>query len=365
MSLNRITILTSEFPPQPGGIGNQSFNLAKNLKKKGYEVKVICDRRSIEGREEEIFDSSLNFQVIRIPRRKILLYSYVHRIIMGFKLAGATDIIIASGKFPLWLGGFLSLFFQTKNIAVIHGSELLQPNSALRNLTNFSLSKFDTIITVSHYTRSLLKSNHFKSVEVIHNGFELNCKLEKEREKPEAPVLVTVGNVTPRKGQQNVIRALPLLLKKYPDLQYRIIGIPTEKEKLQKLARDLNVESSVKFYGAVNELEKCQLLLTSGIFIMLSETTSTGDVEGFGIAILEANSLGLPAIGAKDCGIAEAVENGYSGFLVNSTDPVEILKSVDHILSDYEQLSNNARRWSANFSWEQVINRYITVIETK
>lgn len=364
MSLNRITIFTSEFPPQPGGIGNHAYNLAKYLNKSGYEVKVLCDRRSIKGEEEELFDAALSFPVIRIPRKKILIYSYLHRIIQGFKLAGATDIIIASGKFPLWLGGFLSLFYRTKNIAVIHGSELLQSHTALRKLTKFSLSKFDKIIAVSDYTRSLLKSLQLNSVEVIHNGFEINCNVE-EREKPEAPVLVTVGNVTRRKGQQNVIRTLPVLLKKYPDLQYRIIGIPTERDNLLELAKKLNVEKSVKFYGAVDEKEKCRLLLSSHIFIMLSESTSTGDVEGFGIAILEANSLGLPAIGAKECGIEEAIKDSFSGILVNAKDPKEILDSVDRIMEHYEQFSMKAKKWSSNFSWEEVIRQYIKVIESR
>lgn len=364
MSLHKIILLTSEFPPQPGGIGNHAYNLARELNKKGYCIKVLCDRRSSQGEEEKIFDTSLDFEVIRIPRRKIMLISYWHRIIEAYKLADRCEVFIASGKFPLWLGGLLSLFFQKEYIAVIHGSELLLKNKFLRKLTDLSLKKFDKVIAVSNYTRSLIASLNLDKVEVIHNGFSAPYQAEERKEKPMIPILVTIGNVNRRKGQHNVISSLPLLLKKYPNLQYRIIGIPTEKDRLQELAVELKVEKSIKFYGAVEEAEKCKLLLTSNIFIMLSEITLTNDVEGFGIAILEANSLGIPAVGAKGCGIEEAIKNGFSGLLVNNKEPQEILASIDHIIQNYEEFSVNAREWSANFLWQRVINQYIEIIET-
>ena len=111
MSLNNITIFTAEFPPQPGGIGNHAYNLAKGLKKEGYNVKVLCDTRSKDGEEEKLFDASLDFEVMRINRRKVILFSYLRRIIKAYKLAGTSEVVIASGKFPLWIGGLLSFFF--------------------------------------------------------------------------------------------------------------------------------------------------------------------------------------------------------------------------------------------------------------
>ncbi len=365
MSLNRITIFTAEFPPQPGGIGNHAYNLAKGLKKKGYHVMVLCDRRSEDGEEERVFDASFDFEVIRIPRRKLMLSSYLHRILEAYKLAKKSEVFIASGKFQLWMGGFLSLLLKNRYIAVIHGSELLLPNKFLRKLTYLALGKFDKVIAVSNYTRSLIASLALEKVEVIHNGFSMYCDGDEKKEKPLSPILVTVGNVTQRKGQHNIIAALPLLLKEYPDLQYRVIGIPTERNKLQEQAKDLKVEKTVQFYGAVQDTEKCKLLLTSNIFMMLSETTNTGDVEGFGIAILEANYLGIPSIGAKGCGIEEAIKDGYSGFLVNNKEPEEILTSIAHIMENYEEFSQNARKWSACFSWDRVINRYVEIIENK
>jgi len=142
-----------------------------------------------------------------------------------------------------------------------------------------------------------------------------------------------------------------------------VVGIPTEKKNFENLARKLGVFNSVKFYGSVSEEEKCNLLRSSDIFIMLSESTKWGDIEGFGIAILEANSLGLPAIGSLGCGIEEAVKDQFSGYLVDINDKEKILEKVEKLLKHYDQYSNNAKSWSTSFSWDKVIHNYIHIIE--
>lgn len=363
MNSNRICILTAEFPPQPGGIGNHAYNLAQGLADNGYDVTVISDQRSKSGKEERLFDISLNFGVVRIPRKSWMMISYIHRILVAFKITGKSNVLIASGKFPLWIGAFISFFNNKKYIAVVHGSELLLPKKVLRELTNVSLRRYGQVIAVSHFTSSLLRPHFMNKVHVVHNGFRLKCTPKEEKKSLVDPILITVGNVTQRKGQQNVIKALPLLLKKYPGLQYHMVGIPTEKEKLETLASQLKVEKAIVFHGAVSEAEKCSLLGKADIFIMLSENTSKGDVEGFGIALLEANSLGLPSIGANSCGIEDAIKGGYSGCLVNSTSSDEVLVAMEKIIQFYQEFSDNSKKWSANFEWDQVIEKYIQLIE--
>ena len=362
MNYPRVAILTSEFPPQPGGIGNHAFNLAKELSENGYSVEVLTDLRSSDGKEEDSFDALHNFSITRIVRRKIIILSYFNRIRIAFKMAMSNDLIIASGKFQLWIGAFLSIFLDRKYIAVVHGSELLLSNILLRKLTDLSLHKYDNVIAVSHFTKSKLPTK-LPQVEVIYNGFNIGCNVIEKKKQGESPTLITVGNVHFRKGQQNVIKALPDLLKKFPNLQYRVVGIPTEKKNFENLARKLGVSNSVKFYGSVSEEEKCNLLGTSDIFIMLSESTQWGDIEGFGIAILEANSLGLPAIGSLGCGVEEAIKDQFSGYLVDINDNQKIVEIVEKLLQDYDQYSNNAKSWSTSFSWDRVIHNYIHIIE--
>lgn len=324
---------------------------------------MICDIRSSDGVEEKEFDAGLDFQVIRIPRKRLLLFSYLQRLKSAFSLASNSDIIIASGKFPLWSGALLSFFCRKKFVAVIHGSELLLPSKLLRQLTYISLKRYDLVVAVSRFTQSLIQHLRLRDLQVIYNGFNINSFRGAKRKEQKDPVLVTVGNVTRRKGQHNLIKALPTLLKKYPDLKYHIVGIPSEKEKLQKLSVDLKVEKAVIFHGRVSETEKEDILQNSDIFVMLSESTDAGDVEGFGIAILEANALGIPAIGALGCGIEEAVAQNFSGLLVNKSNPLAILNSIETIMKQYDDYSNNARSWAKRFTWDKVVQRYIEILQ--
>jgi phosphatidylinositol alpha-1,6-mannosyltransferase len=144
---------------------------------------------------------------------------------------------------------------------------------------------------------------------------------------------------------------------------YHIVGLPTEKEKIVKLAKELEVTNHIKLYGKVTERKKWKLLLSSSIFIMLSEVTNEGGVEGFGIAILEANSIGIPSIGSKNCGIEDAIDNGKSGVLVNGQNSEMILKAVNDICDTYEVYSKNAKNWSKSFSWDKIVKQYIEVID--
>ncbi len=360
--MTKVLIVSSEFPPQPGGIGNHAFNLAKGLQENGYDVKLVCDRRSKNGNEEFLFDADLDFQVVRINREQFILKSYIKRIKVAFSLAKNSEIIICSGKFSLWLGAFLSLLQTKKNIAIIHGSEVLLSNYFLRKLTDFSLKRFKVIIAVSNYTKSLISKLSTEKVVVIPNGFNVEVEIKKPVKNKPLPILITVGNLTQRKGQHNIINALPTLLKKYPDLKYYIVGIPTEKPRLEKLALHLKVESAVVFFGKVSEQEKIALLQQSDVFVMLSETTNRGDVEGFGIAILEANAVGVPAIGALHCGIEDAINDGVSGKLINLNTPIELLESLDEILGNYEMYSKAAEVWSRNFTWEKILDKYLEVL---
>lgn len=358
-----ILILTSEFPPQSGGIGNHAFNLAKGLQNNKYHVTVLSDIRSENGEAEREFDESCEFDVVRIPRDKIMLFSYVKRVRTAFFLSQSNNIILSSGKFSLWLGAFLSFFRKAKFFAVVHGSEIKLQNKFLRKIVHLSLRRFDKIITVSNYTKSLLPSD-LTNTTVIFNGFNMKIPIKPLPEKMPMPVLITVGNVTKRKGQENVIKAIPKLLKKYPDLKYHIVGIPTEKRKLKKLILELGVEKSVIFEGEVSENTKIELLQNADVFVMLSQKTKSGDVEGFGIAILEANILGVPAIGSTNCGIEDAIKNGVSGKLIDSKDIYAFENALEEILNNYDVYSQGAKSWASNFTWDRVIKKYLRVLKT-
>ncbi len=359
-------MITSEFPPQPGGIGNHALHLAKSLSENGLNITVIADQRSVKGAEEAHFDESNNFKTVRIPRKKLVFFTYLKRIIASYKVSKNSELVIVSGKFSLWIGGLLSILTRKPIIAIIHGSELLLNNAILQKFTRWSLKRNTEVVAVSTYTQSLIADLNLKKCTVIPNGFSLvqsEKKIVRKSESSERINLLTVGNLTPRKGQHNVIRHLPKLLRTYKNIHYHMVGIPTYKKELLALAQQLDVEEYCTFYGRISEQEKINLLGQATVFVMLSERTQTGDVEGFGIAVLEANALGVPAIGSKGCGLEDAICQGVSGFTIEPSCEKAFAKALDKILNGYQHFSTNAITWSDNFRWDKIIPRYISIIK--
>ncbi|MFD1014596.1 glycosyltransferase family 4 protein [Winogradskyella rapida] len=361
MENKRLLIVTSEFPPQPGGIGNHAYHLALYLSKHGYAVSVIADQRDVANAEEVAFDADLDFEVQRITISKPRFLMYGKRIITTLGAFKQADYVIATGKFSLWNVGFCSLFFKRFKLAVIHGSEVNFKSAVLRKSIDRALKRFDKIVAVSTYTAGFVKHLN-KPVVVIPNGITLESwpmPAPKSRSLSGNPVLTTVGRVSTRKGQLGVIKLLPELVKAYPELMYHCIGIPTEAAAFLETATALGVREHVCFHGAVSDAELKQLLGGTDVFVMLSTESQTGDVEGFGIAILEANAMGIPAIGSVGCGIADAVSIGASGYLVPSTDAAAFKSYLDALLSDQESYRAQARAWAAAHDWDVVIKHYI------
>ena len=142
-----------------------------------------------------------------------------------------------------------------------------------------------------------------------------------------------------------------------------MVGIPKDKNKLLKLAKSLNVDAHINFHGILSNQDLFKHISGSKIFVMLSEEQDDGDVEGFGIAIIEANACGIPAIGSKNCGIKDAISDNYSGVLVDPKNPDDIVNGIISILNNYEHYSKNALIWSKKFTWNTIVNKYIKAIE--
>lgn len=360
----RILFITSEFPPLPGGIGTHACQLSRVLVLKGFDIHLVTDYRSVSKLDDLEFDQTLPFSIYRTKRYRFLWVTYLFRFIKIFQLLikNRPNVVITSGKFSLWLGGFYQLFFKNvKWIGVVHGSEILAGGYFSRFLTQRSLQSHDTLIAVSKYTSQLLEQTiKISKIKVINNGFSMPASSPLPKTcSDDSLKIITVGNLTERKGQHKVVEVLPELIKVFPRLEYHVVGIPTQLDHFRKKVSDLGLQHHVIIHGIVSDTVKIELLQKSNIFIMLSQHLSNGDFEGFGIAILEANALGLPAIGSQNSGIADAIRHGYSGFLVNSQEPDEVVNAVRTIVENYETYSGQAISWSKQFDWEIIVQQYL------
>ena len=125
----------------------------------------------------------------------------------------------------------------------------------------------------------------------------------------------------------------------------------------------MKLNENVVIHGVLSHQEMIKQLSDSTIFIMLSTETQTGDVEGFGIAILEANASGLPSIGSKGCGIEDAIKPEYSGILVEPDDSEAFKSAISTILNDRFTYSENAKKWAQTHGWSDIIKDYIQILE--
>ncbi len=155
-------------------------------------------------------------------------------------------------------------------------------------------------------------------------------------------VILTVGRLSDKekyKGQDAVIKALPRVSKRIPDVIYLIVGRGDDMERLKALVRDLGLEKKVIFAGYVPDEDLLQYYNACDLFIMPSREKMEEDgkgkkVEGFGIVFLEANACGKPVIGGRSGGIEDAVIDGVTGLLIDPENIDEIAGAIIRILTD-------------------------------
>ena len=138
-------------------------------------------------------------------------------------------------------------------------------------------------------------------------------------------VLLTVGRLDPaerRKGQDQVIRALPSIIAACPEVVYLIVGSGGDAARLAALARELDVTDRVVFSGTVSGDELPELYRMADVFVMPSTQ------EGFGIVFIEAAMSGLRVIGGNADGSVDALADGAIGTLIDPSDTAALVSAV-------------------------------------
>lgn len=219
---------------------------------------------------------------------------------------------------------------------VVHGIDVEQ--AASRTGLRYLARRVDQLISVSKLTR-----DRFTSWAPLRHGrtsiLPNSVDLERFTPGPKAGalldryglrgkrVLMTFGRLAGRdrqKGFDEVLEALPGLLKEHPDLVYLIVGDGPDRQRLQTKAQTLGVSAAVVFSGRIAEEEKVDHYRLADLYVMPSRG------EGFGIVILEALACGIPVIGSKVDGTREALLDGRLGVLVDPADPAELIAAVEH-----------------------------------
>ncbi len=169
-----------------------------------------------------------------------------------------------------------------------------------------------------------------------------------------SPSLLTVARINKVenfKGHDVVLRALPRLLERYPDLVYDVVGDGDARPELEQLARSLGVADAVRFRGIVSDKQLSTIYADASVMVMPSAR------EGFGFVFLEAMAHGTPAIGGNIDAAPEVISDGETGFVVDPYSVDAVAAAIDRVLGDHglrERMSRAAvARAHAHFGFER------------
>lgn len=193
-------------------------------------------------------------------------------------------------------------------------------------------------------TRLRAEGVRASQIAVIPNGLDL-ARFHPRRDHAVARTVTMVANLRPGKGHDTLIDAAALVLRRFPDVRFELVGDGTERAALVERAVQRGVSHAVTFLGHLDDVPA--RLAQASIFTLPSES------EAFPNAVLEAMACGLPVVASAVGGIREVVQDGHTGFLVPPRDPATLADRLCSLLSQPEM----AATWGAR-GRELVETRY-------
>jgi phosphatidylinositol alpha-1,6-mannosyltransferase len=361
MTEKKILCITNDFGPRAGGIESFVIGLIERLPRNtvivytssqegdlawdakwlaNYGVKVIRDRSRI----------LLPTFRVGVNVRKIVRTQEIERVFFG---AAAPLGLLAKG---------LRRSGVKKIVALTHGHEVWWAkvfpfNIALRHIgKNVDHLTYLGEFTKSHISKALTAKARSALVKIApgietehftpsHESRELRERFGISDKK----VIVSVGRLVHRKGQDRLIQALPVIAEQIPDVHLLFVGEGPYKDSLEKIAQELQVSQRITFAGRVQYSDLGKYLCAGNIFAMPSRSRFGGlEVEGLGIVYLEASACGLPVIAGNSGGAPDAIIEGITGYAVDGNNVDEIAQKVIALLRDLpaaQKMGEQGRNW--------------------
>ena len=356
-------IVTRSFPPELGGMQSLMWGLSRELSK-NFMVKVFAD--FIEGHKE--FDEQTSFSIERVGGIKLLRKYRKAQLINEYIKENKIEGIIADHWKSLEL-----IKSNKKKYCLIHSKEINHPKGTNLNKRVLNvLNNVEKVVANSEYTKNLAIDCgvNKEKIVVINPGVDPAEELDKKSlEKVESllkvksPRLITVSRFDKRKNHEKIIMALRNLKQIYPDIVYICVGHGDEEKNIKKLVKELNLDAQVMFFKDISNELKNALIAKSNIFVMPS-VIHKKSVEGFGIAYVEAAQYGIPSLGGKDGGAADAIEHEKTGLICDGNNLDDIYSSINSMLENkkYLEYGKNAKDFVTKFYWPNIIEEYKKIL---
>ncbi len=382
--MRKTLLVTSQFPPSFGGVETHLFNLAKRLD----PAKLLVLAEEQDG--AEVFDKKQRYRTIRTkflypskwiwPRwlpllkktKQLVKQEKIEHILAGQVLPIGTAAMITAQTFDI----SYSVYTYALDI------ELPKHNPRHRRTLIRVLDNAARIFTISDDTKRRMVELGIPEKKIIKitpgldlaeflpPAEQLTRQTERLRQRYNLrgkKVILTIGRLVARKGQDTVIKSLPAILKEEPLAHYVIAGGGEYGTKLKDLVTQLNLTDQVTFVGKFDEEEKAAWYNLCDVFAMVSRVENETDIEGFGIVYLEANALGKPVVAGRSGGVEDAVVGNQTGLLAQDpTDSSETARTILKILRDREladRLGQQGRaRVAHDFNWNTLAKHLSTYL---
>ncbi|WP_336216910.1 glycosyltransferase family 4 protein [Nonomuraea sp. LPB2021202275-12-8] len=367
--MTRVVFVTNDFPPRPGGI--QSFVHGLALRTPGAAVYAPAWPGCAE------FDRRQPYPIVRHPGRLMLPTPAVARRAARLVAEHGAGTVVFGAAAPLGLlAPRLRAAGARRVVMLTHGHEASWASAPIfRSVLRRIGEHADVVTYLGEYTRArlaaaigadkLVRLAPGVDIELFNPPATRTGLPGLERDGLAGrPVVVCVSRLVPRKGQDQLIRAWPEVLRAVPDAVLLLVGGGPHRRELEKLAAG---RPSIVFTGTVPAADLPGYYAAADVFAMPCRTRWGGvDVEGLGIVFLEASATGLPVVAGASGGAPEAVRHRETGLVVDGERAEEVAAALIELLENPDQarkLGEAGRDWIAReWSWDQVAARFHTLL---
>ena len=355
----RLLMITELFLPTKGGTAVSFDDDFRRLG--GKEVQIIT--ADVPGAAD--FDHKHPNSIHRLTFKRrpwlrpesLFIYSKLFLKTLSLGLTGRFAAIFAGRALPEGLVALVAGRLMRRPVLIYaHGEELTGWGRGRKfQVMCFVMRRADYILSNSDHTRDTLVN----LLEVEPRRIILAYPtVDENRFKPGLPVadlhesiglgrekklVLSVGRLQRRKGFDNVIRAMPELLKQGMDIDYVLIGIGDDLEYLQNLAREHGVADRVHLLGHVSYEDLPRWYNACDVFAMPNRDIN-GDTEGFGLVFLEAAASGKPVIAGIAGGTGSAVVDGETGLRIDGEKEDEIVQALTRLLCNPAEAAEMGRK---------------------
>jgi len=342
--------------PDAGGAEVFTHEVAKRWVEWGHEVTLLTSKFPRSG-DTKVVDG------VRIHRRGSLrngsFHFLVHRELSrlhGFD-AVVDEINTAPFLTPLWrrrLPPIVGLIHQLADD--VFDAELPKPIAAVgRWLEPRALKLYRDVpmVTVSDSTKADLMGIGLEDVSVIPDGRDEPPSLDGVG-KEQTPTLLYVGRLASNKRPDHAVEAFRSVRREMPDARLWIVGEGPLRAKLAA-----NLPEGAELLGFLPRQELYERMRRAHCLLVPSVR------EGWGLVVIEANSVGTPAIAYDVPGLRDSVRDGITGRLVASGDPEQLGHAAIGLFADtqrYGDMSRHAIEWAERFSWNETARQLLDVV---